>query len=130
MMLANVYRDYIACLNRQDWPSLGRHVHDDVEHNGRRLGLSGYREMLEEDFRQIPNLTFHIDLLICEPPRIASRLLFDCTPKGRFLDLDVDGRRIAFAENVFYVFQDFRIRDVWSIIDKGAIELQLRSDQA
>ncbi len=26
--LADLYRDYIACLNRQDWPGLGRFVHE------------------------------------------------------------------------------------------------------
>ncbi len=31
--LADLYRNYIACLNRQDWPALGQFVHDDVAHN-------------------------------------------------------------------------------------------------
>ncbi|MEY2604710.1 MAG: hypothetical protein QOH31_2505, partial [Verrucomicrobiota bacterium] len=44
--LSDVYRDYIACLNKQDWPKLGQFVHDEVIHNGRRVGLSGYLEML------------------------------------------------------------------------------------
>jgi len=44
--LSDIYRDYIACLNRQDWPALGRFVDDDVRYNGRRIGLSGYRAML------------------------------------------------------------------------------------
>ena len=37
--LSDVYRDYIACLNRKDWPKLGQFVDDDVIHNGRRVGL-------------------------------------------------------------------------------------------
>ena len=52
--LSDIYRNYIACLNQQDWPNLGRFVHDDVQYNGKRIGLSGYRAMLEEDFRSIP----------------------------------------------------------------------------
>lgn len=40
--LCDVYQDYIGCLNRQDWPKLGQFVDDEVIHNGRRLGLSGY----------------------------------------------------------------------------------------
>jgi hypothetical protein len=43
--LSDVYRDYIACLNKQDWPKLGQFVHDEVIHNGRRVGLSGYLEI-------------------------------------------------------------------------------------
>jgi predicted ester cyclase len=123
--LADVYRDYIACLNRQDWPKLGQFVDDDVIHNGRRVGLSGYREMLERDFDEIPDLHFNIQMLISDPPYIASRLDFDCTPKGTFLGLHVNGRRVCFAENVIYEFRSEKIAQVWSVIDKAAIEAQL-----
>lgn len=123
--LRDVYRDYIACLNAQDWPRLERFVHDDVHHNGRRIGLSGYREMLERDFSQIPDLHFEIQLLMADPPLVASRLRFDCTPRGTFLGLQVNGRRVSFTENVFYRFRDARIERVWSVIDKAAIEAQL-----
>jgi predicted ester cyclase len=123
--LSDVYRDYIACLNRQDWPKLGQFVDDDAEHNGRPFGLSGYRQMLERDFREIPDLHFDIHLLICEPPHIASRLQFDCSPKGDFLGLPVNGRKVSFAENVFYEFRGAKIWRVWPVIDKHAIEAQL-----
>ncbi|MGZ2377247.1 putative ester cyclase [Sinorhizobium medicae] len=97
-MLHAFYRDYIDCLNRQDWDQLGRYVAGDVRHNGRLLGLSGYRSMLVKDFEDIPDLLFKIDRLACEPPLIAARLKFDCSPKGSFLGLAINGRRISFAE--------------------------------
>jgi predicted ester cyclase len=124
--LSDVYRDYIACLNAQDWTNLGRFVHDDVSHNGRQIGLSGYRKMLENDFQQIPDLSFSIQLLISDPPYVSSRLLFDCTPKEEFLGLRIDGKRVSFAENVIYEFREDKIMQVWSVIDKPAIEAQLR----
>ena len=127
--LSELYRNYIACLNRQDWPALAQFVADDVTRNGEPLGLSGYRAMLEHDFAQIPDLHFSIQLLICDPPHVASRLLFHCSPKGRFLGLDVDGKRVSFAENVFYEFRDLKIARVWSVIDKPAIEAQLANAQ-
>ncbi|RWN60319.1 MAG: ester cyclase [Mesorhizobium sp.] len=123
--LRDVYRDYIACLNKQDWPKLGQFVDDEVIHNGRRLGLSGYREMLERDFDEIPDLYFNVQMLISEPPYIASRLGFDCTPKGTFLGLPLGGMKVSFAENVIYEFRDEKIVQVWSVIDKTAIEAQL-----
>jgi len=123
--LADLYRAYIACLNRQDWAALGQFVHDDVAHNARPLGLAGYRAMLERDFREIPDLRFDIELLISGPPSIAARLKFDCTPVGTFLGLAVNGRRVSFRENVCYEFCEGRIRQVWSVIDKAAIEAQL-----
>lgn len=123
--LSDIYRNYIACLNRQDWPQLGQFVDDDVIHNGRRFGLSGYLEMLEKDFDEIPDLCFNIQLLASDPPYIASRLDFDCTPKGKFLGLPVNGRRVSFTENVFYEFRGGKIGQVWSVVDKAAIEAQL-----
>jgi predicted ester cyclase len=123
--LAALYRNYIACLNRQDWPALGQFVHDDVVHNGRPLSLAGYRAMLEQDFRDIPDLHFDIALLVSEPPQIAARLAFDCTPVGTFLGLPVNGKRVSFCENVFYEFGGDKIRQVWSVIDKAEIEAQL-----
>jgi len=126
--LASVYRNYIACLNAQDWPSLGKFVHDEVKHNGRPLGLSGYREMLVQDFEAIQDIFFRIEMLVAEPPRVASRLQFDCTPKGSFLGLQVNGQRVSFAENVFYEFRGGKIVAVWSVIDKAAIEQQLQKN--
>src|SRR5262245_18354516 len=99
--LSTIYRHYIDCLNRQDLVGLEQFVHDEVRYNGKRIGLSGYREMLESDFLQIPDLHFDIELLVSDFPHIASRLAFDCTPKGNFLGLEVNGRKISFAENVF-----------------------------
>jgi predicted ester cyclase len=123
--LCDVYRAYIACLNEQDWTRLGQFVQEEVCRNGQRIGLSGYREMLERDFSEIPDLHFDIQLLISDPPHVASRLAFSCTPKGAFLGLRVNGRRVSFTENVFYAFRGEKIEQVWSIIDKAAIEAQL-----
>lgn len=122
---SETYRNYIDCLNRQDWPNLSEFVHEDVHYNGSRIGLMGYRAMLEGDFLAIPDLHFDIRMLICEPPCVASRLHFDCTPSGLLFDLPVNGRKVQFAENVFYEFRDGRIHTVWSIIDKVAIAAQL-----
>jgi predicted ester cyclase len=123
--LAELYRSYISCLNSQDWSNLGRFVGDGLTHNGKKLGLSGYRDMLEKDFESIPDLHFNIEILISDPPHIASRLAFDCTPKGSLFGLHVNGRRVSFSENVFYEFRDQGIEHVWSVIDKAAIEAQL-----
>ncbi len=123
--LSNLYRDYIACLNIQDWPKLGQFVDGQVVHNGRRVGLSGYLQMLERDFDEIPDLYFDVQMLICEPPYIASRINFNCTPKRKFLGLDVNGKRVSFAENVIYEFRGAKIVQVWSVVDKAAIEAQL-----
>jgi predicted ester cyclase len=123
--LADFYRDYIACLNAQDWPGLAQFVAHDVVHNARAFGLAGYRAMLVKDYEDIPDLKFAIELLTCDPPSIAARLAFDCMPKGEFQGLAVNGKRVKFSENVFYELHDRKIAQVWSTIDKAAIEAQL-----
>lgn len=121
-----IYRDYIACLNNRDWAMLARFVHKDVHHNGDALGIDGYRSMLEANYRQIPDLRFEIEILVADPPRVASRLSFDVSPAADFLGVPVNGRRVKFCENVFYEFRGGLIEKVWSVIDKAAIEEQLR----
>jgi predicted ester cyclase len=123
--LCDVYRDYIACLNEQDWSKLQLFVDSEVRYNGQQIGLSGYHEMLVRDFSEIPDLHFDIQLLVSDPPYVASRIQFNCTPKGRFLGLGINGKKVSFAENVFYRFQGEKIAQVWSVIDKTAIEAHL-----
>ncbi len=123
--LPDVYRDYIACLNAQDWSRLGRFVHEKVHYNGKLIGLPGYRKMLIENFEDIPDLYFNIQLFVSDAPYLASRLAFDCTPKGELFGVPVNGRRVSFSENVFYEFKGGQIVEVWSVIDKAAVEAQV-----
>lgn len=119
------YQGYIACLNRQGWQDLHHFVADQVRYNGTTIGLHGYLNMLVADFRAIPDLSFNIAVLVCDPPMIASRLTFDCTPVGELFGLAVNGKQVRFDENVFYEFQDGRIQNVWSVIDKSSIAAQI-----
>lgn len=119
------YRGYIACLNARDWQNLHHFVADHVVHNGLAIGLDGYQRMLIADVRAIPDLRFDIAALVCDPPMIAVRLSFDCTPVGDLFGIPVNGQRVRFDENVFYRFDTGRIAQVWSIIDKTAIAAQV-----
>jgi predicted ester cyclase len=123
--LSKLYREYIHCLNTQDWDSLHRYVSDDVRYNGKCVGLNGYQTMLIADYKAIPDLSFQIECLVCETPMIASRLWFDCKPVATLFDLPVNGKRVQFSENVFYEFVAGKIQNVWSVIDKAAIAAQL-----
>lgn len=64
-------------------------------------------------------------MLIAEPPHIAARLTFDCTPVGELFEVAVNGRRVQFTENVFYTFEAGRIVNVASVIDKAAVAAQV-----
>jgi len=122
MDLSRRYEEYIGCLNRQDLSCLGSHVANDVIHNGRQLGLTGYQAMLAADFEEIPDLHFHVELLVIQAPFVAAVLHFDCHPKARFLGLNISGRHVIFNENVFYRYREDKIREVHSVIDKQRIE--------
>ncbi|MFS8125472.1 ester cyclase [Rhizobium sp. BR 250] len=124
-ILQDIYLAYVDCLNRQTFDEPGTFVDDAVEHNGRPFSLSGYRDMLVKDFADIPDLRFEAEILVSDTNRIAARLQFDCTPKATFMDLPVNGRRVQFCEHVFYEFEHAKIRRVWSVIDKAAIERQI-----
>jgi predicted ester cyclase len=123
--LNRLYRSYIDCLNQQHWERLDQFVDEKAIHNGKSFGLAGYRSMLINDFETIPDLSFNIQLLVVEPPYVTSRLTFNCSPKGEFLGLPINGRKIAFTENVIYEFRDGKIIEVWSVLDKAAIEAQI-----
>lgn len=123
---ASMYKQYIACLNARAWNELGEFVAADVIHNGRPLGVEGYRAMLEENFRDIPDLHFNVDLVVANETHVASRLRFDCTPVQAFLGVPVNGRRVVFYEHAFYTLREGKIAEVFSVIDKTAVEAQVR----
>ena len=54
-----------------------------------------------EGYSEIPDLHFNIELLMADPPYIASRLRFTAG-RGHILGLAVNGKRVSFDENVFY----------------------------
>lgn len=121
----DIYKAYINCLNKRDLMNLRKFVHDNVSYNNNQIGLPGYQKMLEQNFNEIPDLHFDIELLISSDFYVASRLRFDCTPQSDFLGLPINGKKVSFTENVFYQFKDEKIEQVWSVIDKMAIEKQL-----
>lgn len=127
--LLTVYRDYLACLNERHWDALGQFVGDDVVYNGVRVGLSGYRAMLEGDAAAIPDLQFVPEILIADDRVVSCRLFFQCTPRDAFLGFEPTGQRVSFAEHVFYRFEKGRIVEVWSLIDKEAVREQISHEK-
>lgn len=120
-----LYAAYLDCINSRRFDRISDFIQDDIVRNGEKLGLVGYVAMLERDYRDIPDLSFTPEIVVAAGGTIAARLLFDCTPRGEFMGLAIDGRRVVFAENVFYRLRDGKIGTIFSIIDKAAIEAQL-----
>lgn len=121
--LAPHYHAYIAALNGHT--SLTPFVHDHVTHNGRRLTRANYQAMIDASSAAAPDLRFNVTMLVVADDTVAARLWFDCTPEREFLGCRATGRRVRFAEHVFYRFREGRIEEVWSLLDLKAVEEQL-----
>jgi predicted ester cyclase len=119
------YRRYIAWLNDRRFGELDDFVHEQLVYNGRPMTRIDYQDLIGEDFAAIPDLFFKIEHLVVRGEMVAARLNFNCTPRGEFLGLRPNGKSISFSEHVFYRFRDGKIQEVWSIIDKAAVEAQL-----
>lgn len=123
--LTSAYRSYLDCLNAREWQRLGEYVAAELSYNGRPMTLDDYRAMLEADVEAIPDLQFHSELLVADGDVVACRILFRCTPQRTFLGFEPTGKQVSFAEHVFYRFENGRIVEVWSLIDKEAIREQI-----
>lgn len=127
--LASRYREYLAALNERRLDDLVHHVHDELTYNDEAMTRQEYRDMLAGDIAAIPDLVFDAHLVVAADDHVACRLVFDCTPVQEFLGFTPDGRRVRFAEHVFYRYSEGRIAAVRSLIDRPAIEAQLRGSR-
>ncbi|HEY5813752.1 MAG TPA: hypothetical protein VIT23_13990 [Terrimicrobiaceae bacterium] len=57
-VLSDIYRDYIACLNKQDWPSLRQFVHEEFITTASGSGYQAIARCWREIFVRIP-AAFH-----------------------------------------------------------------------
>lgn len=122
-----MYRRYIDCLNDHLTSDLSDFVQEDLTYNGRPMTRLGYQNLIAADIAAIPDLHFDIQLLVVEGDRIACRILFECTPQHEFMGVQPNAKPISFAEHVFYQLCDGKIAEVWSLLDRPAIEQQLAS---
>ena len=129
MELEAVYRAYLRCLDERRFDDLDAYVHETITYNGAPMSRTRYAELIAADVAAIPDLAFVVDRLVVAGDEVAARLWFDCTPRGRWRDLEPDGRRVAFAEHVFYRFAEARIAEVWSLIDTESVREQLSTAQ-
>jgi predicted ester cyclase len=121
------YLAYIAALNERRFEDLVHFVHDELTYNDKPMTRRQYKDLIAGDVAAIPDLVFHVGMLVVAGDAVGCRLIFNCTPEHEFLGLPPNGRRIAFTEHVFYQFRDRRIANVWSLLDRDAIERQLTS---
>ena len=121
------YRAYLTALNERRLDDLVHYVDDELTYNGSAMTRRRYRDLLAADVVAVPDLVYDPHIVVVSGDRVACRLVFDCHPEREFLGFTPDGRRLVFAEHVFYRFRDGRIAEVSSLIDRAAIAAQLHA---
>ncbi len=120
----DVYARYLDVLNDRRFEDLDQVVHDRVTHNGRDLSRGEFADLLREDVATIPDLHYELRRLVVDGADLAARLWFSCTPRRPFRGVDTGGRRVGFAEHVFYELRDGRIAAIESVVDVEAVRQQ------
>ena len=123
------YRAYLDALNERRLDDLVHHVEDELTYNGEPMTRRQYQDLIAADVAAIPDLVFDAHIVVASGDQVACRLVFDCTPRSDFLGFTPNGRRLVFAEHVFYRYHGGRIAEVSSLIDRFAIDAQLRPGQ-
>ena len=101
-----------------------------MRRNGERIGLAGYREMLERDVEEIPDLVVRHSAADRRPAPMSRAGSRSIVRQRESSSASMSrGKRVSFAENVFYEFKGEKIETVWSIIDKATIEAQLQRQE-
>lgn len=115
--LETTYRKYIQMILNHDLDRIADYVSSDVIHNGQKLGLVSYRELL---FKNIVETGMHIEIkrLIADGSHVAALLIFTTTKLTRSLvGIPLKDEIFSYAENVFYDFKDGKIVEVHSLFD-------------
>ena len=98
---------------------LAEFCHPVVAHNGVELLLSRYQMLMEDAQEAIPDLVFHVAEVIADEgnQQVAARAWAGVEPSGKGVD---------FSEQVFYWFEEGKIRRVVSLVDMTAYREQMR----
>ncbi|RKF84241.1 hypothetical protein GcM1_133001 [Golovinomyces cichoracearum] len=93
--------------------------------NNKTFSLSQYEESLLVLINAAPDFKIRVQLLVVEGTTIATRFLVSCTPRSQFKGYPSNGKRIEYAEHVFYHLEGGKISEVSALIDVEAIKRQL-----
>lgn len=121
-----VYREYIATILAKDVAKLSLYVSDEVIHNGKKLGLEGYKDLILRNIIQT-GVNIEIKKLVADEKTVAAVLIFTTQAECKELvGIQLDGTSFSYAENVVYDFKEGRIIEVFSIFEIDVIRSHAR----
>lgn len=119
--LDDVYREYIQVILNHEIDKIDQFVSEDVVHNGKQLGLKGYKELLLRNIIET-NVDIHIERLVADSSHVAAVLTFTTKPSTKSLvGIELDGLPFSYRENVLYDFRDGKVAEVHSLFDIDTI---------
>ncbi|KAK5937591.1 hypothetical protein PMZ80_010211 [Knufia obscura] len=124
--LRDIYRSYIQAILNGDVDSMHEYVSETVSHNGKQLGLQGYKELL---LGNIINNDIHIEIkrLVADDSHIAAVLIFTTSSSTKELvGIELDSQPFSYVENVIYDFKDGKIAEVHSLFDIDTVRSHAR----
>lgn len=122
-----IYRNYIAAILDGDLGNMSNFVSESVVHNGTRLGLEGYKELLKRNIIDT-KVQIRIKRLIVDQEHVAAVLIFTTSEfTNDLVGIQLDGQPFSYAENVVYDFKDGKISEVHSLFDIDTVRSHARS---
>lgn len=124
--LAAFYRRYIGRCNAHDFDALAGFVDAEVEVNGERQGLEGYRAGLQAVVHAFPDYRWEVRHLFVRDRWVSAHFVDTGTHGGAFLGVPATGRRVSTQEFAVYRVTGGKIVEVWVVADNLGLLEQLR----
>jgi predicted ester cyclase len=121
------YLRYNRCCNEHAFERLQEFVAEDVEVNGKRHGLQGYVDGLEEVVRAFPDYRWELRHLLIDGSWVAAHLIDHGTHAGTFGGLPATGRAVTTQEFAFYRIAAGKIAEVWGDLRTADLIARLRT---
>jgi predicted ester cyclase len=117
-----------AYLRYFDHLNMGQ-LHEALEFYGDTVTLNGHMLSRDQFFEQglalphaiAPDTTRKLEYMGIDGDVLAVRLLKIGTAIREYMGIKPTGRPVSYREHVFYHLADGKCREVWSVIDLGAI---------
>ena len=123
----NLIRRYVETWNKGDIEGLSRFwAHDMIHHTRtKKQGFDEVKEIVTDFAKAFPDLQFHLDDMVAEGDRVATRMIAHATHLGAYMGVPPTGKKVSCAVmGVARVVGD-KIAEHWGVTDELAIMAQI-----
>lgn len=120
---------YADVWNQKDEAQARRILAPELEFRGSlddvRKGVDGFLDYARSIHAALEGFTCTIRETMAEGNRVAARMLFHGTHKGKMFGVAATGKRIEWAGAAFFDIRDGRIHRIWVLGDVDGVKKQL-----